>query len=390
MLEVKTFFPTLKMKKDTLEENLKIKIYMYLQDRMSTQNVATLYKISEIFGLSHLKKLTVSFIQRHFKTVTGLQSFLEVDFDFLKKLLSDSELETSSEVEVFNAAYAWISHNIKERSKHTRDILSTVRFPLMSDHALKHVTDKISSFRGVDDCFVEDILKRKNGYLNNKHFTHRYCKQNKFNVLIGGGMKAVNIVENFMSLNGEDLKSLTSFDPLKVKRRGCKMAYLKGDVYFFGGFIGNNRWCWQIAKYSVATKTFTEKAAKMRDRRYNFCVCAFMDNFYIIEGSNQQGRVIKSCLRFDPTSRQWKQISGMNISRESAACAVFQGEIVVTGGWNCGRLKTVEAYDHVGDVWRVMPEMIEARGVHGAVAMGNKLFVIGGGSQVFMFIFRKS
>ena len=69
----------------------------------------------------------------------------------------------------------------------------------------------------------------------------------------------------------------------------------------------------------------------------------------------------------------------MNVSRCNASCVVFEGKIVVSGGiYNNGRLKTVEAYDHVANTWTNMPNMINRRSSHKSVAIKNKLFIVGG------------
>lgn len=39
----------------------------------------------------------------------------------------------------------------------------------------------------------------------------------------------------------------------------------------------------------------------------------------------------------------------MNHARLNPSCAVFEGRIVVFGGYNGGSLNTVEAYDHIAD-----------------------------------------
>ena len=77
----------------------------------------------------------------------------------------------------------------------------------------------------------------------------------------------------------------------------------------------------------------------------------------------------------------------MNSARSHLACSVFEGRIVVSGGYNREILNTVEAYDHVGDTWENMPNLINTRFCHKSVAVKNKLFVIGGlirnGVEVF-------
>ena len=68
----------------------------------------------------------------------------------------------------------------------------------------------------------------------------------------------------------------------------------------------------------------------------------------------------------------------MNTARRFSACSVFEGKIVVSGGNFYGRINTVEAYDHVADMWTKMPNLKKRRCNHKSVAVKNKLFVIGG------------
>ena len=69
----------------------------------------------------------------------------------------------------------------------------------------------------------------------------------------------------------------------------------------------------------------------------------------------------------------------MKVARQNASCSVFEGRIVVTGGYNnnYGLFNTVEAYDHIDDSWTKMPNMNIRRHSHKSVAIRNRLFIIG-------------
>ena len=49
--------------------------------------------------------------------------------------------------------------------------------------------------------------------------------------------------------------------------------------------------------------------------------------------------------------------------------------------------KSVEAYDYYENKWNYLPDMIEKRGSHASVSMGNKMFVIGGYNTLTCEIF---
>ena len=86
---------------------------------------------------------------------------------------------------------------------------------------------------------------------------------------------------------------------------------------------------------------------------------------------------LDSCKKFDTNDNKLKEVATMNSARSNAACAVFVGKVVASGGYNGEEYtNTVEAYDYVADMWSYMPNMIERRWNHSSVAIKNKLFVI--------------
>ena len=81
-------------------------------------------------------------------------------------------------------------------------------------------------------------------------------------------------------------------------------------------------------------------------------------------------------------------------TRSYAACTVFEGKIVVSGGvFRSHRdIKSVEAYDHHVMKWTRLPDMINKRKVMEQSAF-NKMFVIGADCvttcEVFESFFQK-
>ena len=122
-----------------------------------------------------------------------------------------------------------------------------------------------------------------------------------------------------------------------------------------------------------------------------YYLCAFMNKICLFGGHDDISRTnFNTCMRIDTKNYQWKEFSGMNERRYYAACAVYRGEIVVSGG-ECTRnvfrenfeisLGTNEMYDHAADSWTDMPDMINTRCSHQLLARKNKLFVFGGYSD---------
>ena len=92
----------------------------------------------------------------------------------------------------------------------------------------------------------------------------------------------------------------------------------------------------------------------------DYCACNFISNIYLLGcyhtlGRNELYNQIKKYCKGN-----WKPISHMNVVRQNAACAVFGGKIVVSGGTRWYNrvsvtLNTVEVYDRCTDEWSKMP-----------------------------------
>ena len=110
-------------------------------------------------------------------------------------------------------------------------------------------------------------------------------------------------------------------------------------------------------------------------------LCSFIDKIYIFRGNNK-GSLLDSSLQVHPNctgNQKWKQVAGMIQARDNAACAVFEGKIVVSGGYdnNDNDLNIVETYDVIGNEWSPMPNMVYGASDHSLAGVKSKLFVIG-------------
>ena len=346
-----------------------------MENSINVNNSTMFYSISQCFQLSNMSKNSLCFIERCFPMVAESQSFVELDFIHVKELISSSGLNVDSELQVYNATDGWLFHKVTERSKYAKHILLKIRLSLLTVPALNFILGKMSSFTSNADCvgIIKDVLEnKKEPHSNNPSNISRYCNQDKFNIIIcGGSNHRGNYVNDVYSVEADNFNSVNRLAPMIEGRKHFQAVCIKNEVYVFGGTNVNSDCIMPIEKYSPATKSW-EKVADMYDKRFKFCACSFMDTIYVIGGTR------RSCLKFNIHDNSWKKVAYMKEERKDADCAVFEGNIVVCGGYDNPRVNTVEAYDHVADRWSYMPNMIEGRFYHKSVAVKNKLFVVGG------------
>ena len=364
-----------------------MKINKFIQDKLTVENVVAFYCLVKCYNVATISESSLLYIERCFPIVVETQNFLHLDFINVAKILGSSELNIHSEVEVFNAAITWLKHNIEERSKYAKQLLLKVRFSLLTEHAIKHISNCNSMpTKNIDiSTIVKEISLNQKTFYSAKtkyYYTSRYCSQINFKVLLCGGRSEEHnlAVRNVHQIDGSTLKHEKDVSSMTIVRRRSEAVCLKGKVYVLGGIDNVYRLVKSVEKYSPATNIWN-KVANMFDERKDFCACAFVDKIFVLGGCcfNGEWIVTNSCLQFNLNDNSWKEIREMNDEKDGAACVVFQGNIVVSGGMNNdnNELNTVESYDVFGDKWTSMPNMINSHSYHSLVVVKDKLFVIG-------------
>ena len=371
-----------------LEEEMDIKVSGFIEDKIAVENVTTFYQIAKRFKLNSLVEFAFNYIERRFAMVPETQNFLHLEYNVVTKILESCNLNIHSEYEVFSAANSWLSYNVIQRTKFAKKLLLTVRLPLLSEHDINYLLINSSVFSEDNECvnILKGVLANKQNFSENrssKYYTNRYCNQNKFNILICGGhhdkYETISDVNQIVGINFKYVKSLSS---LIQKHNNLRAVCLKDNIYLFG--CGRSYENMSVEKYSFSTKTWS-KAADMHDQRDGFCTCAFTNYIFVNGGyyaryfNRTRHAIIDSCLQFDTRDDTWKEVARMNETRMYAACAVFQGNVIVSGGfgYNNHCWNTVESYNFISEKWTSMPNMISGKSEHSLVAVRNKLFVIG-------------
>ena len=313
------------------------------------------------------------------------KQFLKLDFNFVAKILSSSQLDITSELEVCYAALDWLEYNNLERRRYARDLLLKIRLPLLTYDQLDFVLRQFKTFSHNKECLqlIKDISANRK-VVNWKDLkcrgTIRHCNQNLFDVLSfkKDSFKFIRLDES-----KKDLKRIRETPRMPLVPKTFVAVYLKGFVYIFGCIFEHRRLA--VQGYSLKSGRWEYIEQFMGIQIDSFCACALTDDYAYLLGGMWFGYYgigeTDGCLKFDAKYGSLKPIRPMNTARATAACTAFEGRVVVCGGHNNqGQLdsNTVEAYDWGHDKWSYMPSMIHGRYSHNLVAVKNKLFVVGG------------
>ena len=378
----------LKTNKMSPNEEEQLEICKHFEKKVDAGNAPFYFRISRHFNLPRLSKLALLLIESCFPTVAGSRNFLELDLACVKEILLSSELRVDSEVQVLEAAEAWLAHKPAERGKHARTILQCVRLHLLSVATLNFILNKNSFFSTNDECvsLIKKVLKEKScSRLDKQKIEGRWCNQSNFCILLCGGsdyrLGSVDATRDVRMIEPNNPFAVTTLPPLIEERYLRKaVACVNREIYVFGGIDNEDALMTSVEKYSFAANAWSV-VADMKEKLRGFCVTSFMGSIYIVGGDNEDRDESNSCTEFNTKSLDFRKVSSTNKPRVFSACAVFEGGIVVCGGRKRDITNTVEVYDHVDDSWTYLPAMNEGRYLHSLVVGQNRLFVIGGSFQ---------
>ena len=211
-------------------------------------------------------------------------------------------------------------------------------------------------------------------------YENRYCNQEGFSILVCGGKDKKGKVTNEVLELEIPSFNVKKFPSMVEPHLHLDLATMNTDVIAFvkrielGERLDDSVGFVEI--YSDKTKTWTHQYINTEEKSF-YCVCSFMGKLYLIGGWRKKN--LSSCHTYDINENTWIEIANLNMARDRAACTVFEGKIVITGGENnWPQLKSVEAHEYYENKWTNLPDMIEERSHHAAVSIGNKMFVIGG------------
>ena len=150
--------------------------------KVSVLNCVPCFSLSQLFKLQQLFKTSLNVIERWFTSVADSEDFLELDFKLVAAILNSSELLIDSELQVFIAMNAWLSHNNTERNSHAKYLLQRVRLSLLTVSALNSILDRNSWIAKNDECseVIKKVIECKIKFPHNSTNilpTTRHCSQ---------------------------------------------------------------------------------------------------------------------------------------------------------------------------------------------------------------------
>lgn len=293
-------------------------------------------------------------------------------------LLSNEDLNVTSEEHIFHALMSWINHDTTIRRSDIARLLELVKLPLLQPSFLADNVENVISLDPACQKLIMEAMKwhlLPERRLQMSSSRTRPRKATLGRLLVIGGMdknKGATTIESYDPRND----TWTIAYHLSGRRLQFGIALLGDKLLVVGGRDGlktlNTMEC-----LDMESGTWTQLSA-MNTHRHGLGVAVLGGPLYAV-GGHDGWSYLNTVERWDPSARQWSLVAPMQSQRCSAGVAVLGGKLYAVGGRDgASCLKTVECYDPHTNKWTICAPMTRRRGGVGVAVANGFLYAMGG------------
>ena len=341
----------------------------YIFKKSNLKNYLFYYKVTKLYHLKKLNNFFCNILLQRYLSKKDVNIFYKLNLKDFCKILSCTELQMSSELELFNAAVDWINYKPKQRKKHMSTLLKFIRLPLLSDKILTDVIKKHKFCKHCINCSytIDKAIKNKTNCADkssNTQFQNRYymCQFERNQIIkVGGADYNHNVKQDssYYRIEGYNFIKPRTISKMQQQRYNCKTAVIATKVYCFGGTDSNRKYIDTCEVYCRKTDSWSSIVPLSCSVSTCYSVCAFMGKIYLFGDLWDRNWV------YDPTRNDWNKITTCIEKRHYTSCTVFRGQCLVIGGRSGNNyvkeLRSVEKYDHYLEKWSFLANMQVAR-----------------------------
>ena len=380
----------------------------FLKRQISESNCISTFYFAEMYQCDELITKARKFIQANFKSVAGMDEFLNLEAKEVEIWISSDEISVEDEADVFKIVLKWIEQNKSERKpwfeqlfRHVRLIFLTrdLLLDIMTNdlvrenlNCLKLISDAVkltgegdlpqSPRKGLETraivacggkytlCYLpeKDEWKRlADGLSERNHLTTMLSYRDQLYAFPsdGNGERYDPVVNSWCTL---DL-STTRF---------TKVAVVRGEMYAIevSRFRPKNS---TIKKYDVERCSWQTVLSSQKGCRVESCVVAAGNHLYVCGGRLKNGDYATKAERFDTVESKFEEIANMQQKRGNAFGVATEGKIIVAGGEDSETyLKTCEMFNLSTNDWQFIGSLTVHRMCSTMVCLKGTLYVLGG------------
>lgn len=202
-------------------------------------------------------------------------------------------------------------------------------------------------------------------------------------IYVPGGHDAQGHVLSALEVYDPDTRQWTQGPPLPAPRSAYALAEVNGTLYLFGGWDGH-RYVDTVLQFSPRTGTWV--ATTSMPSALGFQAAASLGDKIFLIGGYDGNKEYASCYEYTPSLdgsglSPWRQCAPLSVPRGGASATAIGNSIYVLGGGWQGFVAYNERYEPQNDTWVRFPSPIVGQWRNlGVAAFWTRLYAIGGWS----------
>lgn len=377
-------------------------------------NVLHIKSLASTFSCREVESKARNFLLERFELVSTTPEFLKLGPRELATYLAMDDIIVKSEESIFDCILRWIEVESEQRTRHFDTLITHVRFALISQH---HLDTSIKPHDLVQRSAVcRQLIKEAETLRANQR-----CGDGAAAALGAGAVPQYRGSNQLLFLQSANLSPWLKnppvlFDFKKTKwkavkgpsgvcryREGSCYVFHEGAIYSLGGeYFADG----EAAPRQAGFEPFAAEGSEDRDialdnqvysftledkswavhsymihkrKRHQAVICG--GKIYAIGGTNELSRTLDTVELLDlgMGSLEWEEARPMASRRVSHGAVAINNNIYVVGGWDGqGVVRSVEMLSGVTGEWSVVSHYAGIRMKSGVAALDGKIYVVGG------------
>ncbi|XP_053475654.1 kelch-like protein 33 [Ictalurus furcatus] len=368
----------------------------YLKEQMDVHSCLDVASFAEAYMLSDLFETAEDFILVHFQEVMATPKFLELPAEKLLDLLRHDALCVPSELAVFRAVVAWIEADPSQRLSQAQEVMTGVRFPLMTFREFREVraVNLQMECSGDDDVYLYGTALKEFGFGDCRPVVqHRIRYPRDVIVVVGGDQlnpdegqrlpsKQLWFVNSLRSGTGlvKDIEWRILGEMPERARFRHGISILNKKLYVAGG-------CYYYSKADTMKSAYRydplnnswERLSDMQEHRSNFTMVVRGDSLYAVGGDRDISTNLDSVEKYCVETNTWSSTHSLDQPLSGHAAVVWEGEIFIAGGFNLKYQCLVSTFlYHPEQGTTYLADMAHDRAQHCMESLAKRFYVAGG------------
>lgn len=387
----------------------------FLSKRLRADNVLRLRTFACSVENLDLFESCNRFILKNFEQFMKSDDFLSLPPSSIKEIISDDDLNVSSEEVVFEALMAWVKALPDERNSALPELLSEVRMIylpihyvighidseelIISSHPCRNLVNEVKNYHLLTERKSEfpGLKKRPRNQFNFGLYGVCVCDTCGYSVyhfdltkevwrVLSSHKAKCKSIDAVVAVNDNIYMFLeATIQTFRLKTRewevlepkhkwisGAAIVANKNFIYCFGS--KDTIYMQKVRCFDTRLNEWVREG-RVKTVRYDHAAASLGDIIYVTGGYNGNTR-INTVEKYNTLTGQWSDGTPLLTRRDDHGCCSMNGQVYVCGGRNDvgTTLCTAEVYDPQTEQWNFISSMKNPRFRVSLVSHFNKLY----------------